>query len=183
MPNTRPKSTALSPALAGFGVGEQPTLRRYSFERQEGETLREGAGAFVLSHDRKKLLVRAVQNWHIAPAGKATPGETRITAGDIQVRVDPRAEWRQMLREAWRFQRDFFYDPVMLGADWNGVWTRSEAFLPHLATRGDLRRVIQWMLSELAVGHSYGGGGDDLQESENVPGGLLGADYAVAHER
>ncbi|MGW8268422.1 MAG: PDZ domain-containing protein, partial [Longimicrobiales bacterium] len=128
-------------------------------------------------------LVRAGRNWHIADAGKVNPAETRISAGDIQVRVDPRAEWNQMLREAWRIQRDYFYDPGMHGADWDGVWTKYSAFLPHLATRGDLRRVIQWMLSELAVGHSYGGGGDDLRDSENVPGGLLGADYEVADGR
>jgi tricorn protease len=168
---------------AGFGVEGQPSLRRYSFEKREEETLLEGANAFVLSHDKKKLLVRAGQSWHIAPAGKVTPAETRITAGDIQVHVDPRAEWRQMLREAWRIQRDFFYDPGMHGADWDAVWTKYEAFLPDLATRGDLRRVIQWMLSELSVGHSYGGGGDDLRESESVPGGLLGADYEVADGR
>lgn len=168
---------------AGFGVDGQPSLRRYSFEKREEETLLEGANAFVLSHDKKKLLVRAGRNWHIAPAGKVNAAETRISAGDIQVRVDPRAEWNQMLREAWRIQRDFFYDPGMHGADWDGVWTKYSAFLPDLATRSDLRRVIQWMLSELSVGHSYGGGGDDLRDSENVPGGLLGADYEVADGR
>jgi len=168
---------------AGFGEGGEPSLRRWSFEKREEETLLEGANAFTLSHDKKKLLVRAGPNWHIAPAGKVNPAETRISAGDIQVRIDPPAEWRQMLREAWRIQRDFFYDPGMHGADWDAIWTKYDAFLPHLATRGDLRTVIRWMLSELSVGHSYGGGGDDLRESESVPGGLLGADYEVANGR
>lgn len=168
---------------AGFGAGGEPSLRRYSFEKREEETLLEDANAFVLSHDKKKILVRAGQSWHIAPAGKVNPADTRISAGDIQVRIDPRAEWNQILREAWRIQRDFFYDPGMHGADWDAVWTKYEAFLPHLATRSDLRRVIQWMLSELSVGHSYGGGGDDLRDSESVPGGLLGADYEVVDGR
>src|SRR4030095_6632024 len=58
-----------------------------------------------------------------------------------------------------------------------------EAFLPHIATRGDLNGVIQWLCSELAVGHSYGGGGDFLNKPKNVPGGLLGADYSIENGR
>ena len=57
------------------------------------------------------------------------------------------------------------------------------AFLPDLATRNDLFRVIQWMLSELSVGHSYQGPGDSAFEAETIPGGLLGADYEVANGR
>src|SRR6266576_876401 len=56
-------------------------------------------------------------------------------------------------------------------------------FLPHLATRGDLDRVIRWMLSELAVGHSYLFPGERLHERKAVPGGLLGADYEIADGR
>jgi tricorn protease len=56
-------------------------------------------------------------------------------------------------------------------------------FLPHLATRDDLNRVIGWMISELAVGHSGVGGGDRLTEKKSVSGGLLGADYEIANGR
>jgi tricorn protease len=58
---------------AGFGINEPPCLRRYALDKREEETLLEGAGAYVLSHDRKKPLVRAGQSWHIAPAGKVNP--------------------------------------------------------------------------------------------------------------
>jgi tricorn protease len=88
-----------------------------------------------------------------------------------------------MLDEAWRINRDFFYDPGYHGADWPAVRERYAAFLPHLATRNDLFRVIRWMLSELAVGHSYQGNGDLWWEAETVPGGLLGADYEVTNDR
>jgi tricorn protease len=53
------------------------------------------------------------------------------------------------------------------------------AFLPHLACRSDLDRVIRWMCSELAVGHHRVGRGDTLSQPKRVPGGLLGADYSV----
>ena len=35
-------------------------------------------------------------------------------------------------------------------------------FLDDLTTRADLNRVLQWMSSELAVGHHRNGGGDTL---------------------
>ena len=101
----------------------------------------------------------------------------------VQVKVDPPAEWAQMFDEAWRINRDFFYDPGYHGADWPAMRERYAAFLPHLATRNDLFRVIRWMLSELAVGHSYQGNGDIWWEPETVPGGLLGADYEIADGR
>jgi tricorn protease len=88
-----------------------------------------------------------------------------------------------MLRETWRIQRDWFYDPGMHGADWDAMWEKYAAFLPHLATRADLNRVTQWMLSELAVGHSGGGGGDFIRDAESVPSGLLGADLEVVDGR
>ena len=56
-------------------------------------------------------------------------------------------------------------------------------FLPHLATPADLNRVLQWMSSELSVGHHNVGGGDTLTEPRTVPGGLLGTDYEIASGR
>ena len=52
-------------------------------------------------------------------------------------------------------------------------------FLPHLADREDLNRVLRWLSSELAVGHHRVGGGDDLVVRDEVPGGLLGADFTI----
>ncbi len=159
------------------------SLRRFDMANREEETLLEGASQFRISDDHSKLLVQAGPNWHIAPAGKVNPADTRISTGDLRAYVDPREEWAQILREAWRIQRDYFYDPGMHGADWDAMWTKYEAFLPHLATRADLNWVIQQLLSELAVGHSYLGGGDFLRDAESVPGGLLGADFEVENGR
>jgi len=69
----------------------------------------------------------------------------------------------------------------MHGVDWRAMREKYAAFLPDLATRDDLNRVIQWMCSELAVGHHRVGGGDRLDQPKSVPGGLLGADYEIAN--
>jgi tricorn protease len=71
----------------------------------------------------------------------------------------------------------------MHGRDWKAMKARYAPFLPHLSSRADLTRLIQWLCSELAVGHHRTSGGDVLAEVTPVPGGLLGADYEVANGR
>src|SRR5262249_10269938 len=92
-------------------------------------------------------------------------------------------EWAQILDEVWRINRDYFYDPKMHGADWPAVKKKYAAFLPHLASSGDLYRVVTWMLSELAVGHSFTLPSERPGKTNAVPRGLLGADYEIANGR
>ncbi|HEY1189155.1 MAG TPA: PDZ domain-containing protein, partial [Gemmata sp.] len=118
-----------------------------------------------------------------SPAGGAG-GDGKVNFDSTEVRVDPRAEWNQIFEEAWRINRDFFYDPNMHGADWPAMKKKYEVFLPHLTSSADLYRVIRWMLSELAVGHSYiTSFGERPFERKTVPGGLLGADYEIVDGR
>ena len=90
---------------------------------------------------------------------------------------------KQIYEEAWRVNRDWFYDPTFHGADWAAVKKKYEPFLPHVTSSADLYRVIGWMLSELAVGHSRYTAGERVHERKTTPGGLLGADYEVADGR
>src|SRR5205085_8183314 len=150
------------------------------------DAVHQSVGSFSLSQDGKKALVFAFTgNWSIVDVTgpPPAPGQGRLNIEAIEVRIEPRTEWRQIFDEAWRINRDYFYDPAMHGADWKAIKKKYEAFLPHLATRGDLDRVLRGMLSELAVGHSYLSPGERRSESKTVPGGLLGADYEIADGR
>jgi tricorn protease len=106
-----------------------------------------------------------------------------VNLDGIEVRIEPRAEWPQIFDEAWRINRDYFYDPTMHGVNWAAMRKKYAVFLSDLAVRDDLNRVIQWMCSEIGVGHHRVGGGDARTEFTAVPGGLLGADYAVENGR
>ena len=165
--------------------GEGWSLRRFGLSDREEQTLLSDVSGYRLARGNEKVLARVNGDWLIGgvASGTVDPSEGRLATDDIEVRIEPRAEWAQMLREAWRINRDYFYDPGMHGADWPAIWDRYEPFLEHVVTRNDLNRVIRWMLSELAVGHSYSGGGDFPEEAEDVPGGLLGADYTVEDNR
>ncbi len=160
------------------------SLNRYDLNTRKNETLVPEANNYIVSADAKKLLYRNQNNWAIVSTAKPVqPTEGRIPVDTIEVRIDPQVEWKQIFDEAWRINRDYFYAPNMHGVDWAGQKAKYAAFLPHVATRSDLNRVLQWMSSELAVGHHGVGGGDSLTEPRTVPGGLLGADYEVANGR
>ncbi len=169
---------------ASTDPGADAAVYRYDLEKRKEDTLTEKADGFALSADAKRALLRVKDDWHIVDiADKLDLAKFKLDVARIQVKVDPPAEWAQMLDEAWRINRDYFYDPGFHGADWPAMRAKYRAFLPDLATRNDLFRVIRFMLSELAVGHSYQSPGDSVFEAETIPGGLLGADYDVANGR
>jgi tricorn protease len=87
-----------------------------------------------------------------------------------------------MYREAWRLQRDFFYDPGYHGLDLAAAEKRYERYVDGLGHRSDLNYLFQEMLGELSVGHLYIGGGD-LPKPPKVKGGLLGADWELVGDR
>jgi tricorn protease len=167
-----------------FNRGEPMALCRFDLKKREETVLAEKVDGYSLSGDGKKVLTRLRDAVTLLPTtGKPEPGKGRVALDGLQVKVEPRQEWAQVLDEVWRINRDFFYAPNMHGADWKAMKAKYAAFLPDLATRADLNRVIQWMCSELAVGHHRGGGGDLPDTGRAVPGGLLGADLEVANGR
>jgi len=164
--------------------GREASLHHFDLAKRKDETPLAALDGYEISADAKKIFYTSNRAFFITALGaKITPGDGRIAAADIEVRIDPRAEWTQIFNEAWRINRDYFYAPNMHGVDWTAMKAKYGAFLPDVATRGDLNRVISWMCSELAVGHHRGGGGDRLETPKSVPGGLLGADFEVANLR
>jgi tricorn protease len=163
---------------------DEASLHRFDLQKRKEDTILDKADDFLLSADGKRVLVRVKDAWSLSDvADKVDLAKHKLTLDAVQVKIDPPVEWRQIFDEAWRINRDYFYDPGMHGADWKAMRAKYEGFLAHLATRQDLNRVMQWMFSELAVGHHRLGGGDTLAETETIPGGLLGADYAVENGR
>lgn len=156
-------------------------LHRYDLAKRKDETILNGINAVVISADGKKLGYSQNRSYFIADAeGMPKPGDGRVRTDTMDVWSEPAAEWRQMLREAWRINREWFYDPGMHGQDWPAIWKQYEAYLPHVAHRNDLNYIIGQMIGELAVGHAYVFGGE-TPEINTVPGGLLGADYEQAN--
>ncbi len=159
------------------------SLHRFNLKKRKDEILGNGILDYKLSGNKKKILVRSGKNWKIVPSGKIKPGKGTLATASISVKIDPAAEWPQIFNEAWRVNRDYFYDPEMHGVDWQAMYKKYSSFLPHLSCRQDLNRLIQWMCSELSVGHHRSGGGEFIDRSKSIPGGLLGADFDIVNNR
>lgn len=165
------------------GPGGGVTVHKFDMEKRKLEKVADGVNAFNVSANGEKILFQQGKSWFIAAVGSPVkPGEGRINTDEMEVRVDPRAEWEQMYRETWRIERDFFYDPHHHGLDIQSAAEKYRPYLAGLANRSDLNYLFQEMLGELSVGHLYVSGGD-MPDSKQVPGGLLGADFAVENGR
>ena len=168
-----PEGTVFVMAGGGFGGGE---LLKYSVEDREAEDFVEQATAVTVSHDREHLLFRTGGNWRVVGTAGAPGGnDGRLNLDGMRVRVEPTAEYAQMLRDGWRFMRDFLYVDNQHGAPWDDVWDWYSAWLPDVRHRSDFNQLLDMLSGEIAVGHSYVRGGD-YPELDNPRTGLLGAD-------
>ena len=170
------------------------TLSRWTLDDRKTEKLAERIEHFELSADGEKMLLAVSTRKPDAPpdlADESRPtltiapaniplkaGEGALSLAALQVRVDPAAEWMQMYHEVWRIERSYFYDPKFHGAPTVADERRYEPYVASIASRADLNYVFQDMLGEFSVGHLRGNGGA-IPRARRVPGGLLGADYAI----
>jgi tricorn protease len=104
----------------------------------------------------------------------------RLDYGDLDIELDPSAEWAQLYREAWRLMRDYFYDAHHHGQDLAKLEADYAEYLPSITRRSDLTALFRKMLGHISISHMGIGGGDtEASETESLRIGLLGADFAV----
>ncbi len=154
------------------------SIHFFDLEKREDKTILSGVDPFFsVSKDGGKLLYRKGETAGIVDLAEGQKvGDGTIDAGSLMAWVDPRQEWMQMFDEAWRLERDFYYDPGMGGLNWKAVGERYRQLVPHVAHRADLNYILGELIGELATSHAYVGGGD-AERVTPVPVGLLGADY------
>lgn len=153
-------------------------LLYYDLKERKEETVLEDADFYQAAADGKKLLVRRADQYAILEPKKDQKFEKPLATGKLEMTVDPRAEWRQMFSEAWRLNRDFFYDPAIHGLDWAALRDRYGRLLDDAVTRWDVNFIIGELIGELNSSHTYRGGGDtETTRSRGV--GMLGIDWAL----
>ena len=168
-----------APASGPFGL----TLHKFDLSKRSFEQVRAGINNFRISANGEKMLFRQGNVWNMISTTLPTrPGEGVVKTAEMEVYVDPRAEWRQMFNEIWRGERDFFYDPNTHGLDIEKAKKLYAPYLDVIAHRDDLNYLFREMLNQITVGHMYISGGD-LPRPGVVPVGLLGADYRIENGR
>ncbi len=158
--------------------GKGVKLHDYDAEKDEANDFVEGIQEMIVSEDRKSILLNKSGQWAISPTtGKPDFSKDNIDT-NLKIKIDPKAEYKQIFKEGWRFMRDFLYVDNVHGAPWDDVYAWYSPWINDVRHRTDLNYVVDIMSGEVAIGHSYVYGGD-LPNVKNVPIGLLGADIRV----
>lgn len=177
------------PPNAPFGL----ILHKFDLEKRKLNKVMDGINSFEISANGEQALYSQGGSWTISavgslgtppppPSSGAPATSHMLKVSDMEVYVDPKAEWKQMYNEAWRYQRDFFYDPGVHGVDIPTFKKMYEPYLDSVAHRSDLNYLFRESMNQLTVGHMFLGGGDQ-QRPNFVPGGLLGCDYKIENGR
>jgi len=173
----------------GDGSSAKGKLHAYDFKEQKKDVLVPDIDSFQLSRDYKSLLYRTGNRLRIIKAGRKAEGDQKpdnkggnprhngwIEINRARPSVIPSAEWKQMYREAWRLQRDYFWTEDMSDVDWENVYQRYLPQLERIATRAEFSDLMWEMQGELGTSHAYESGGD-YRSSPNYGQGFLGADF------
>jgi tricorn protease len=179
---------------AETGSDAKTALRTLAIDRKtEGpETYLEDVRSFEPSQDGKKLLIRKGNALYVMDAGAkgGDLGKTQVNLKSWTFPIVPREEWRQMFNEAWRLERDYFYDRAMHGNNWPAILAKYQPLSERVTDREELSDLLAQMVSELSALHIFVYGGDRRKAPDTIEPASLGAElsrdsaaggYRIAH--
>jgi tricorn protease len=168
-----------------FGGGR---LMAVEITREEPElvTAADNISSYELSADGKKMLLRQGNNLFVVdarPTHISQLTDHRVDLSGWSFPMDVREDWRQIFIDAWRMERDYFYDPGMQGVDWEGVRDKYLPLVDRVTTRDELSDLIGRVVGELSALHTSVRGGDLRTGEEDVQVPSLGARLVRSPER
>jgi tricorn protease len=144
------------------------------------DTFMDEIASYEVSLDRKKILVRKGQDLFIFDVAAKAPADTaknKVPLTEWTFRLDPRDEWRQMFTEAWRLERDYFYDRGMHGVDWPAMKAKYMPLVDRVTDRAELSDILAQMVGELSALHIFVRGGDVRRGTDQIALASLGATF------
>ncbi|MFH0991070.1 MAG: S41 family peptidase [bacterium] len=141
------------------------------------KTLLEEVNGYELSRNGKKILVHKGSDFYVIDAASSPPSElpkSKVNLDSWSFTVNPKQEWRSMLIEAWRMERDYFYDPNLHGIDYQGLLNRHLEVVHRVTDRDELNDLISSLVGELAALHIFVSGGDRRTSPDQITPASLG---------
>ena len=163
---------------AGFTA--RPQLMSFAIENKDPkpETFMADVRGYELSLDGKKILVRRGTDLYVVDAGAKAPtdlSKAQVNLRDWVIHFNPRDEWRQEFADAWRLERDYFYDKGMNGVDWPAMRSHYAPLVERVTDRAELSDILAQMVGELSALHIFVYGGDMRRGTDAVSPASLGA--------
>lgn len=156
---------------------DKMSLYSYSFNSKNENKIVEDINTYKLSFDGESIIYLKDNSVAITASsgGEGSP----IKISDLKVWYEPIKEWKQIFNEAWRMERDYYYEPNMHGQDWTFLKQKYGKLVDRASCRQDLTFIIGELIGELNTSHTYVYGGDSKRNADRVNVGMLGADYKV----
>jgi tricorn protease len=167
------------------GGGRLTSIAIDNDDEPELTVVAEGVSSFEISADRKKILLRQGSNAYVVdarPSRVSQLNDHRIDFSGWGFPMNVREDWRQLFTDAWRLERDYFYDPGMHGTDWDGIRDKYLPLVDRVTTRDELSDLIGRVVGELSALHTSVRGGDIRRGDDNVRVATLGARLVRAPE-
>lgn len=158
------------------------TVHKFELEKKEAKVFASNVRQISVSADGKQVLTQINDSWKVSGSIDETAEKGKPIKLNLSMKLNRSEEWNQIFEEAWRYEKDYFYDPNMHGRDWNVVYEKYAPLIPFVKHRADLNYILDQVNGEMSVGHSFVGGGD-FPEVEKAVAGLLGANLVAENGR
>lgn len=136
---------------------------------------------FELTTNGEKILLKKDKTYYMFDAGTSKVSdlaENKIDLKDWKFPIIPQEDWKQIFKDAWRMERDYFYDKNMHGVDWDAMYIKYEPLVARVTTRDELSDLIGGFVGELSVLHTSVRGGDIRKDDKKISVASLGAIFS-----
>ncbi|MDT0553854.1 S41 family peptidase [Urechidicola vernalis] len=170
-------------ASSSTGINSKSSLSAVKIDNKDVKlkTMIEGIQGFNLTSDGSKILVRKGNSFFMVPAGTSKISDltqSKIDLSGWKFSITPREDWKQLFTDAWRMERDYFYDKNMHGVNWKGMYDKYFPLVDRVTTRVELSDLIGRFVGELSALHTSVRGGDTRGDQKNISVASLGARFS-----
>ncbi|MEM1001249.1 MAG: S41 family peptidase [Bacteroidota bacterium] len=165
---------------AGTGVGAKTDLKvlKIANEDIKVKDVSKVVNGYELTQDGKKLLIRKGRSYYMVAAGtgSAKLDDAKISFSGWKFSINPKDDWKQIYKDAWRMERDYFYDKNMHGVDWDAMYDKYLPLVDRVTTRNELNDIIARLVGELSALHTAARGGDTRSDNKSIQVASRGAE-------
>lgn len=162
-----------------FRIPSQMNLYSFDFEKKKEEKIADDINNYKLSFNGEHIVYKKGSKVEITSKKTGRWETESLNLRDLKMRFNPKEEWNQIFNEAWRMERDYYYEPNMHGLDWNAMKVKYGKLINRASCRRDVGFIIGELIGELNTSHTYVYGGDMKRKADRVNIGMLGVDWNI----
>jgi tricorn protease len=176
--STNSEALFYTSTASGANANTDLVALRLTNDKPEPVVVVDAIRSAELSANGKMILVHKGTALHVIdakPAKVANINDSRVDLTGWTFPINTRDDFRQIFVDAWRLERDWFYDPNMHGVDYKATLNKYLPLVARITTRAELSDLIGWAVGELSALHTSVAGGDLRRGEDNVAVASLGA--------